>query len=301
MSSEYRGPPALVEVAVEPKSEADRRKLDVALGEMKAEDPSFGFQVDRESGQLILTGVDEWQLDRKIEALKLVYGVQIDVGAPHVAYLETLGCAVRIDQTHKMQSGGSGQFARVIIQFEPGESDSGFRFDSRVVGGAVPEEFIPGVEKGLEAARGNGLLAGFPVTDFTATLVDGAYHDIDSSELAFEIAAHGAFKALREKGGPLLLEPIMKVEVVIPEEYLSDVIGDLDSRKGTIQGTGNRNDQQLVIALVPLANMFGYIGSLRALTEGCGEFTMQYDHYAPVPWSDPEPPGTFPPAIGMRA
>jgi elongation factor G len=209
--------------------------------------------------------------------------VDANIGAPQVAYRETLGRKVEIDYTHKKQTGGSGQFARVKILFEPNEPGAGYEFDSKVVGGSVPKEFVPGVEKGLLQAKENGLLAGFPVIDFKASLVDGAYHDVDSSVLAFEIASRAAFRELREKGSPKLLEPVMKVEVVTPAEYMGDVIGDLNSRRGQIQGTEQRGNAEVVTAMVPLANMFGYVSQLRSFSQGRAQFTMQYDHYEPVP------------------
>ncbi|HUO23284.1 MAG TPA: elongation factor G [Caulobacteraceae bacterium] len=276
-------PAPVIEIAIEPKSKADQEKLGVALGKMVAEDPSFTVFTDQESGQTIMKGMGELHLDIKVDILKRTYKVEANIGAPQVAYRESLGRACEIDYTHKKQTGGTGQFARVKIQFAPGEPGSGFKFESKIVGGAVPKEFIPGVEKGLESSKDNGLLAGFPLIDFSATLVDGAFHDVDSSVLAFEIAARAAFKELREKGAPKLLEPIMKVEVLTPDEYLGDVIGDLNSRRGQIQGTDQRGNAQVVTAFVPLANMFGYIGNLRGMSQGRAQFTMQYDHYEPVP------------------
>jgi elongation factor G len=276
-------PAPVIEIAIEPKSKADQEKLGVALGKMVAEDPSFTVHTDQESGQTIMKGMGELHLDIKVDILKRTYKVEANIGAPQVAYRESLGRAVEIDYTHKKQTGGTGQFARVKIQFAPGEPGSGFVFESKIVGGAVPKEFVPGVEKGIENSKDNGLLAGFPLIDFTATLVDGAYHDVDSSVLAFEIAARAAFKELREKGAPKLLEPIMKVEVLTPDEYLGDVIGDLNSRRGQIQGTDQRGNAQVITAFVPLANMFGYIGNLRGMSQGRAQFTMQYDHYEPVP------------------
>jgi elongation factor G len=272
-----------IEVSVEPKTDADRERLDLALAEMAAEDPAFRACTDQESGQVILGGADEGQLDAKINILRRTYKVDANVGAPQVAYRESLGRKVEIDYTHKKQTGGSGQFARIKIVFEPGEPGSGFQFESKVVGGSVPKEFIPGVEKGLEQAKENGLLAGFPVIDVKATLIDGAYHDVDSSVMAFEIAARAAFRELREKGAPKLLEPIMKVEVVTPDEYMGDVIGDLNSRRGQIQGTETRGNAQVVTAFVPLANMFSYVNTLRGMSQGRAQFTMQYDHYEAVP------------------
>src|SRR6201991_916974 len=276
-------PAPVIEIAVEPKSKADQEKLGVALAKLAAEDPSFTVSTDFESGQTILKGMGELPLDIKIDILKRTYKVEANIGAPQVAYRESLGKKVDIDYTHKKQTGGTGQFARVMITFEPGEPGSGFVFESKIVGGSVPKEFIPGVEKGLESIKENGLLAGFPLIDFKATLTDGKFHDVDSSVLAFEIAARAAFRELREKGAPKLLEPIMKVEVLSPDEYLGDVIGDLNSRRGQIQGSETRGNAQVVTAFVPLANMFGYINNLRSFSQGRAQFTMQYDHYEAVP------------------
>jgi elongation factor G len=276
-------PAPVIEIAIEPKSKADQEKLGVALAKMVAEDPSFTVHTDQESGQTIMKGMGELHLDIKVDILKRTYKVEAAIGAPQVAYRESLGRKADIDYTHKKQTGGTGQFARVKLLFEPGEPGSGFVFESAIVGGAVPKEFIPGVEKGLESAKENGLLAGFPLIDFKATLHDGAYHDVDSSVLAFEIAARAAFKELREKGSPKLLEPVMKVEVLTPDEYMGDVIGDLNSRRGQIQGTETRGNAQVVTAFVPLANMFGYINTLRSFSQGRAQFTMQYDHYETVP------------------
>jgi elongation factor G len=276
-------PAPVIEIAIEPKSKADQEKLGVALAKMVSEDPSFTVQTDQESGQVIMRGMGELHLDIKVDILKRTYKVEANIGAPQVAYRESLGKVTEIDYTHKKQTGGTGQFARVKIKFEPGEQGSGFVFESSVVGGSVPKEFIPGVEKGLTSAKENGLLAGFPVIDFKATLHDGAFHDVDSSVLAFEIAARAAFRELRERGAPKLLEPIMKVEVVTPDEYMGDVIGDLNSRRGQIQGTETRGNAQVVTAFVPLANMFGYINTLRSFSQGRANFSMTYDHYDPVP------------------
>ena len=276
-------PAPVIEIAIEPKSKADQEKLGVALGKMVAEDPSFTVFTDQESGQTIMKGMGELHLDIKVDILKRTYKVEANIGAPQVAYRESLGKRADIDYTHKKQTGGTGQFARVMITFEPGEPGSGFVFESKIVGGAIPKEFIPGVEKGLESVKENGLLAGFPLIDFKATLTDGKFHDVDSSVLAFEIAARAAFKELREKGAPKLLEPVMKVEVLTPDEYMGDVIGDLNQRRGQIQGSETRGNAQVVTAFVPLANMFGYIGNLRGMSQGRAQFTMQYDHYEPVP------------------
>jgi len=276
-------PAPVIEIAVEPKSKADQEKLGVALAKLASEDPSFTVSTDHESGQTILKGMGELHLDIKIDILKRTYKVEANIGAPQVAYRESISRKAEIDYTHKKQTGGTGQFARVKLVFEPGEPGTDFVFESAIVGGAVPKEYIPGVEKGLKSAKDNGLLAGFPVIDVKATLVDGAFHDVDSSVLAFEIASRAAFKELREKGGPKLLEPIMAVEVVTPEEYLGSVIGDLNGRRGMIQGQDMRGNAVVVNAFVPLANMFGYVNTLRGMSQGRAQFTMQYDHYDPVP------------------
>ena len=276
-------PAPVIEIAVEPKTKADQEKLGVALAKLASEDPSFTVSTDHESGQTILKGMGELHLDIKIDILKRTYKVEATIGAPQVAYRESISRKVEIDYTHKKQTGGTGQFARVKLVFEPGEPGSDFQFESAIVGGAVPKEYIPGVEKGLKSAKDNGLLAGFPVIDVKATLIDGAYHDVDSSVLAFEIASRAAFRELREKGGPKLLEPIMAVEVVTPEEYLGSVIGDLNGRRGMIQGQDMRGNATVVNAFVPLANMFGYVNTLRGMSQGRAQFTMQYDHYEPVP------------------
>jgi len=276
-------PDPVIEIAVEPKSKADQEKLGVALAKLAAEDPSFTVSTDHESGQTILKGMGELHLDIKIDILKRTYKVEANIGQPQVAYRESISRRAEIDYTHKKQTGGTGQFARVKLVFEPGEQGSGFQFESAIVGGAVPKEYIPGVQKGLESAKENGLLAGFPVIDFKATLVDGAFHDVDSSVLAFEIASRAAFKELREKGAPKLLEPIMAVEVVTPEEYLGSVIGDLNSRRGQIQGQDVRGNATVVNSFVPLANMFGYVNQLRGMSQGRAQFTMTFSHYDTVP------------------
>ena len=276
-------PEPVISQAIEPKTKADQEKLGVALGKMVAEDPSFTVHTDHESGQTIMRGMGELHLDIKVDILRRTYKVDANIGPPEVAYRETLGRKAEIDYTHKKQTGGSGQFAKITVVFEPVEAGVGYSFESKVVGGAVPKEFVPGVEKGLESAKENGLLAGFPVIDVKATLIDGAYHDVDSSVLAFEIAARAAFRELRTKGSPKLLEPIMKVEVLTPDEYMGDVIGDLNSRRGQIQGSETRGNAQVVTAMVPLANMFGYVSQLRSFSQGRASYTMQYDHYDQVP------------------
>jgi elongation factor G len=276
-------PDPVIEIAIEPKSKADQEKLGVALQKLAAEDPTFRVSTDQESGQTILKGMGELHLDIKVDILRRTYKVDANIGQPQVAYRETLGRKTEIDYTHKKQTGGSGQFARIKLIFEPVEPGAGYSFENKVVGGSVPREFVPGVEKGLLLAKENGLLAGFPVIDFKATLVDGASHDVDSSVMAFEIAARAAFRELRGKAAPKLLEPIMKVEVTTPEEYVGDVIGDLNSRRGMIQGTDQRGNAQVIIAMVPLANMFGYVNTLRSMSQGRANFHMDYDHYEAVP------------------
>jgi elongation factor G len=276
-------PAPVIEISVEPKTKADQEKLGVALAKLASEDPSFTVSTDHESGQTILKGMGELHLDIKIDILRRTYKVDATIGQPQVAYRESLGRKVDIDYTHKKQTGGTGQFARVMITFEPGEPGSGFVFENSIVGGAVPKEYIPGVEKGLNSIKDGGLLAGFPLIDFKATLTDGKFHDVDSSVLAFEIAARAAFRELKDKGAPKLLEPIMAVEVVTPEDYLGSVIGDLNGRRGMIQGQDMRGNATVVNAFVPLANMFGYVNTLRGMSQGRAAFTMQYDHYEPVP------------------
>ncbi|MCP9032844.1 elongation factor G, partial [Klebsiella sp. SWET4] len=276
-------PEPVIEIAIEPKSKADQEKLGVALQKLAAEDPSFTVSTDHESGQTILKGMGELHLDIKIDILKRTYKVEANIGAPQVAYRESLGRKVDIDYTHKKQTGGTGQFARVKLVFEPGEAGSGFVFESAIVGGAVPKEYIPGVEKGLNSVMSSGVVAGFPVVDVKVQLVDGKYHDVDSSALAFEIASRAAFREALQKGKSVLLEPIMKVEVVTPEDYTGSVIGDLNSRRGQIQGQDMRGNANVINAMVPLMNMFGYVNNLRSMSQGRATFTMQFDHYAEAP------------------
>jgi elongation factor G len=276
-------PDPVIEVAIEPKTKADQEKMGMALVRLAQEDPSFRVSTDQESGQTILKGMGELHLEIKVDILKRTYKVEANVGAPQVAYRETLSKALSIKYTHKKQTGGSGQFAEVTIEFEPLEPGSGFVFENEVVGGSVPKEFIPAVEKGLKVQKESGLLAGFPVIDFKATLVDGKYHEVDSNALTFDIAARAAFRELASKGAVKLLEPIMKVEVVTPEDFLGGVIGDLNSRRGQVQGTDSRGNAQVVTAMVPLANMFGYINTLRSMSQGRAQYSMQFDHYEQVP------------------
>src|SRR5947209_7346881 len=276
-------PDPVIEIAIEPKSKADQEKLGVALAKLVAEDPSFRVHTDQESGQTILKGMGELHLDIKVDFLKRTYKVEANIGAPQVAYREKITRKVIEDYTHKKQTGGTGQFAAVKIVVEPLPAAAGFEFENEVVGGSVPKEFIPGVEKGLESVLGSGVLAGFPVVDLKVTLIDGKYHEVDSSALAFEIAARMALREALKKGGPVLLEPIMKVEVVTPEDYTGSVIGDLNSRRGQIQGQDMRGNANVVTAMVPLNNMFGYVSNLRSMSQGRATFTMQFDHYAEVP------------------
>ena len=276
-------PEPVIEIAIEPKSKADQEKLGVALAKLAAEDPSFRVSTDQESGQTILKGMGELHLDIKVDILRRTYKVDASIGAPQVAYREKLTKKTEITYTHKKQTGGTGQFAKVSIVFEPAEPGTGSSFESKIVGGAVPKEYIPGVEKGINSVMGSGILAGFPVVDVKATLVDGAYHDVDSSALAFEIASRAAFREGLQKGGSVLLEPIMKVEVVTPEEHTGFVMGDLLSRRGQVQGQDMRANAVVINAMVPLANMFGYVNQLRSGTQGRANFTMQFDHYEQVP------------------
>ncbi|WP_371397444.1 elongation factor G [Fretibacter rubidus] len=276
-------PAPVIEIAVEPKSKADQEKLGVGLQRLAAEDPSFRVSTDEESGQTIMAGMGELHLDILVDRLKREFGVEANIGQPQVAYREALAEPVDIDYTHKKQSGGSGQFGRVKIKFLPLEPGEGIQFESTIVGGSVPKEYIPGVEKGIRTMAETGLLAGFPVIDFKAELYDGAYHDVDSSVMAFEIASRAAFRQIKSEGKVKLLEPMMKVEVVTPDEYLGPVIGDLNSRRGMIAGQEMRGNAVVVNAMVPLANMFGYVNDLRSSTQGRAQFTMTFDHYAATP------------------
>ncbi|MGO8869228.1 MAG: elongation factor G [Alphaproteobacteria bacterium] len=276
-------PEPVIEVAVEPKSKGDQEKMGIALARLADEDPSFRVTTDQESGQTVIKGMGELHLEIIVDRMRREFKVEANVGAPQVAYRETITKTIEHDYTHKKQTGGSGQFARIKIRFEPLPPGSGFQFENDVVGGAVPREYVPGVEKGLKAARESGVLAGFPMIDFKATLIDGAYHDVDSSPLAFEIAARACYREGIERARPVLLEPIMRVEVVTPEEYMGDVIGDLNSRRGHIQGMDARGNAHVINAMVPLANMFGYVNNLRSMSQGRATYTMHFDHYAQVP------------------
>jgi elongation factor G len=276
-------PEPVIEIAIEPKSKADQEKLGVALAKLAAEDPSFRVSTDHESGQTILKGMGELHLDIKVDILRRTYKVDANIGAPQVAFREKISQRVEHDYTHKKQTGGSGQFAAIKIVAEPTEPGTPFTFENEIVGGAVPKEFIPGVEKGLESVITSGPLAGFPVVDLKVSLIDGKYHDVDSSALAFEICARQCLREAMQKARPVLLEPIMKVEVVTPEDYTGSVIGDLNSRRGQIQGQDMRGNANVINAMVPLMNMFGYVNNLRSMSQGRATFTMQFDHYAELP------------------
>ncbi len=276
-------PDPVIEMKVEPKTKADQEKMAVALYKLAAEDPSFRVSTDSESGETIIKGMGELHLDIKVDILKRTHKVEVQVGAPQVAYREAITRKITKDYTHKKQTGGTGQFARVILEIEPNEKGAGNAFDSKVVGGTVPKEYIPGVEKGLNSVLSSGPLIGFPVVDMKVTLIDGAYHEVDSSAIAFEIATRAAMREAFEQAGAVLLEPMMKVEVTSPEDFVGSVIGDLNSRRGQISGTSMRGNANIINAIVPLANMFGYVSNLRSMSQGRASYTMQFDHYAQVP------------------
>ena len=276
-------PDPVIEVAVEPKTKGDQEKMGLALSRLAQEDPSFRVKSDEESGQTVIAGMGELHLDIIVDRMKREFKVEANVGAPQVAYRETFTKVTDVDYTHKKQSGGSGQFARVKMTIEPMEPGGGYEFENKIVGGAIPKEYIPGVEKGIESVRENGVLAGFPMIDFRVTLHDGAFHDVDSSVMAFEIAARAAFREASRDAGAKLLEPIMQVEVVTPDEHMGDVIGDLNSRRGQVRGTEARGNASVITAMVPLANMFGYVNTLRSMTQGRAQYSMLFDHYEPVP------------------
>ena len=276
-------PEPVIEIAVEPKTKADQEKMSLALQRLAAEDPSFRVSVDHESGQTIMKGMGELHLEILVDRMKREFKVEANIGAPQVAYRETITKKYEVNYTHKKQTGGTGQFAKITLVFEPTEKGTGFEFVSEIVGGAVPKEYIPGVEKGLNQAKATGVIAGFPVVDFKVSLIDGSYHDVDSSVLAFEIATRAAFREAVPKAGPVLLEPIMKVEVVTPEDYMGTVIGDLNGRRGQIAAMEDRGNAKVITATVPLANMFGYINTLRSMSQGRAQYTMLFDHYSAVP------------------
>ena len=276
-------PEPVIELSVEPKTKADQEKMGIALNRLSAEDPSFRVSTDHESGQTIIKGMGELHLDIIVDRMRREFKVEANVGAPQVAYREYLAREVDVDYTHKKQSGGSGQFGRIKFSVKPGERGTGVVFKDEVKGGNIPKEYIPSVEKGMRETALSGSLIGFPIIDFEITLYDGAYHDVDSSALAFEIAGRAGMREAAQKAGIKLLEPIMKVEVVSPEEYLGDVIGDMNSRRGQIQGTDSRGNAQVVESMVPLANMFGYVNQLRSFTQGRANYSMFFNHYDEVP------------------
>ncbi len=276
-------PDPVIEVAVEPKSKADMDKLSAGLARLSSEDPSFKVSVDHESGQTIMKGMGELHLDILIDRLRREFNVECTVGAPQVAYRETISKQVEVDYTHKKQSGGAGQFARIKIILEPLVAGTGAEFVSEIVGGVVPKEYVPGVQKGVESAAETGVIANFPVIDYKVRLIDGAYHDVDSSVMAFEIAGRAAFKEAVAKATPKLLEPIMDVEVITPEDYFGAVIGDLNSRRGMIKGSEVRGNSQVIKSTVPLSNMFGYVNTLRSISQGRAQYTMTFSHYENVP------------------
>jgi elongation factor G len=276
-------PDPVIELSVEPKTKADQEKMGIALNRLSAEDPSFRVSTDHESGQTIIKGMGELHLDIIVDRMKREFKVEANVGAPQVAYREYLARPVDIDYTHKKQSGGSGQFGRIKFKLKPGERGSGIIFNDAIKGGNIPKEYIPSVEKGMRETAASGSLIGFPIIDFEIELYDGAYHDVDSSALAFEIAGRAGMREAAQKSGIKLLEPIMKVEVVTPDDFIGDVIGDMNSRRGMIQGTDSRGNAQVVEAMVPLANMFGYVNQLRSFTQGRAQYSMQFSHYEEVP------------------
>lgn len=298
MAGEATAQPRVIEIAIEPTSKADGGKLGAALAKLAADDPDFEVSIDRESGQTILHGVSEVHLDAKLEALRRTYGIDVRVGAPQVAFRERIRGTAEVDYTFKKQSGARGEFAHVKIAVEPNKPGAGFLFMSKILGDAVPKQYIPGVKTGVESVLNSGVVAGFPVVDVKVTLVDGAYHDVDSSLAAFEIASRAAFREALQKAGPELIEPVMKVEIVVPQDYVGSIMGDLSLRRGQIQDQDVRDNAVVIHAIVPLMNMFGYANNLREMSRERGAFTMRFDHYAPAPPPHDDPP--FRPAIGMR-
>jgi elongation factor G len=278
-------PEPVISVAVEPKSKADQEKMGVALGKLAQEDPSFRVRSDEETGQTIISGMGELHLDILVDRMRREFKVEANIGKPQVAYRECIRKSVDVEGKFVRQSGGKGQYGDVWIQFTPNDEGKGFEFENAIVGGVVPREYIPAVEQGLKEAMANGVLAGYPLIDVKAKLYDGSYHEVDSSEAAFKVAASMALKNASKSAGAVILEPIMHVEVVAPEEYLGDVMGQITARRGRVEGMEARGNAQLVNAMVPLAEMFGYATTLRSATQGRGTFTMTFDHYEPVPKS----------------
>jgi len=276
-------PDPVIEIAVEPKTQSDQEKMGIALGRLASEDPSFKVSSDPESGQTIISGMGELHLEIIVDRMLREFKVDANIGQPQVAYRETVSAEAEVDYTHKKQTGGAGQFARLKIKVEPLASGSGYEFENKVRGGAVPREYVPGVEKGLRSAMEAGIMTGFPVTDLKVTLLDGDSHDVDSSVMAFEIAARAAFREVAQRAKPQLLEPMMRVEIVTPDDYLGDIIGNLNSRRGNVSGMDQRGNARVINALAPLATMFGYVNSLRSMSQGRAQFTMHFDHYKVVP------------------
>jgi elongation factor G len=301
MTNDNLKPRWLIEIAIEPKSRAAQTALAAALAQLVADDPTFGFSTDQESGQTLLKGASESHLAGKVDLIRSTYKVDANVGAPQVAFLECVTRKAEVKYTYKKQTGGTGQFAEVSIIVEPNEPGKGCRFESKIIGGAVPKQYIPGVEKGIESVLISGVVAGFPVVDVRVELVDGKYHDVDSSVLAFEIAARAAFREALQKAESILLEPIVKVEVVAPTELAKPVIDDLNLRRGEIRQQGIRGNARVITATVPLMDLFGYEESLRKMSEGRASFIMQFERYAPAPQLSPRDDPPFRPAIGMRA
>ena len=300
MAAEAHTQPKLIEIAIEPKSKADQEKLGVVLAKFAAEDPGFETSVDHESGQIILRGVSESQLGAKLDALKPIHGIDARVGAPQVAFRECITQPAEVEFTYKRQPPVSGRFAAVKLGIEPNEAGKGNQFESKLADGAVPEKYIPGVRKGIESVLTSGVVAGFPVVDVRVTLLDGKYHDVDSSVMAFEIAARAAFRDALQKAHPVLLEPIVSVEIVAPQDCVASIISDLNLRHGRIRDQDVRGHGVVIRAIVPLSKMFGYGNELSSMSQGRGAFTMRLDHYAPAPpLPDGDPP--FRPAMGMRA
>jgi elongation factor G len=299
MPDDIHAEPLLVEIAIEPKSKADRDRFGLALARLAAEDPSFLVATDHESGQTILKGTSELHLDAKLDLLKRIYKVDAHIGSPQVAFRERPTKRIEVEYVHRKLEGPRGEFAVVKLVVAPNEPGKGYQFESRIADGAVPKAYIPGVEKGIESVLSGGVVAGFPVVDVKVELIDGKYHDVDSSVLAFEIAARAAFREALQKAASVLLEPIMKVELVTPETYVGSLIGDLNFRRGHIQAQEMRGGATVIRAMVPLSNMLGYAETLRVRSQGRAALTMQFDHYASVPVPEDEPP--FRPATGMRA
>ncbi|MFN3364858.1 MAG: elongation factor G, partial [Exiguobacterium mexicanum] len=278
-------PEPVISVAIEPKSKADQDKMGQALAKLAEEDPTFRTETNQETGQTIISGMGELHLDILVDRMRREFKVEANVGAPQVAYRETIRGAAKIDSKFVRQSGGRGQYGHVVVEFEPNEEGAGFAFENKIVGGVVPREYVPAVQNGIEEALENGILAGYPVVDVKAALVFGSYHDVDSNEMAFKVAASMAVKQLKEQAKAVILEPMMRVEVVIPEEYLGDIMGDVTSRRGRVEGMEARGNAQVVKAMVPLSEMFGYATSLRSRTQGRGTYSMHFDHYEEVPKS----------------